>query len=134
MNSNQAHQQEKQTVEMKKTMEGILYEQGANLVFSGHVHAYERSVPAFNGQPEPKRGITYINIGDGGNQEGHSNDWVQPSPAWSAYRDGKSFGHGNLVIENATHARFDWVRDRDAEFVHGDSVTICNSVLMDASC
>lgn len=43
-NSNTAHQGEDESVEMKKAMEELLYEARVDVVFAGHVHAYERFV------------------------------------------------------------------------------------------
>lgn len=41
-NSNEAHQHEGD--EMMQTMEPLLYAANVDIVFAGHVHAYERSV------------------------------------------------------------------------------------------
>ena len=41
------------------------------MVISGHVHAYERSHPIFNGTVRTD-GVTYITIGDAGNHEGNT--------------------------------------------------------------
>lgn len=46
-NSNTAHQREKESVDMKAAMEGLLYQARVDVVFAGHVHAYERFV-SFN--------------------------------------------------------------------------------------
>lgn len=43
-NSNTAHQGEKESVGMKASMEGLLYQARVDVVFAGHVHAYERFV------------------------------------------------------------------------------------------
>lgn len=95
-NSNEAHQGEKESVEMKESMETLLYKARVDLVFAGHVHAYERFVSlkgfikklhwfffiyielicVFIWQSRvyqdkfDKCGPVYINIGDGGNLEG----------------------------------------------------------------
>lgn len=41
-NSNEAHQGEAD--DMMTSMEPLLYAAGADIVFAGHVHAYERTV------------------------------------------------------------------------------------------
>lgn len=43
-NSNYAHQGEHESVDMKKVMEEMLYKARVDVVFTGHVHAYERFV------------------------------------------------------------------------------------------
>lgn len=43
-NSNEAHQGEPESIEMKSSMEELLYNGRVDLVFAGHVHAYERFV------------------------------------------------------------------------------------------
>ncbi|XP_019180960.1 PREDICTED: purple acid phosphatase 15-like [Ipomoea nil] len=53
---------------MKVAMEELLYKAGVDLVFNGHVHAYERSNRVFNYTLDPC-GPVYITIGDGGNRE-----------------------------------------------------------------
>ena len=44
-NSNKAHQHE--VDDMMEAMEGTLYQHGVDVVFAGHVHAYESSYPVF---------------------------------------------------------------------------------------
>ncbi|KAM7253315.1 hypothetical protein ACFE04_025933 [Oxalis oulophora] len=53
---------------MRVAMEELLYQYGVDLVFSGHVHAYERSNRVYNYTLDPC-GPVYITIGDGGNRE-----------------------------------------------------------------
>ena len=66
------------------------------MVFCGHVHAYERSHPVYQGEVTGCA-PTYINIGDGGNREGLAGTYINPQPAWSAFRE-PSFGHGHLEV------------------------------------
>lgn len=53
---------------MRQQMEDILYEYGVDLVFNGHVHAYERMNRVYNYVLNPC-GPVYITVGDGGNIE-----------------------------------------------------------------
>ena len=46
-----------------------------DLIFNGHVHAYERSHPVYKYQPDTC-GPMYVVIGDGGNVEGLNRDYV----------------------------------------------------------
>lgn len=43
-NSNTAHQGERESEGMMAAMETLLYQQNVDILFAGHVHAYERSV------------------------------------------------------------------------------------------
>ncbi|XXG78603.1 hypothetical protein AAC387_Pa08g2511 [Persea americana] len=53
---------------MRLEMELLLYSYGVDLVFNGHVHAYERSNRVFNYTLDPC-GPVHIVVGDGGNRE-----------------------------------------------------------------
>ena len=107
-NSNSHHMNENQTVAMKASMEPLFLKYDVPLVFAGHVHAYERSLPQGADAAARKTGTTYVVIGDGGNHEGHATPFEQPVPSWSAHRDDKSFGHGRLTLHNYTHLHFQW--------------------------
>ena len=69
-----------------------------NIVFSGHVHAYERTYPVYKNRTD-KYAPVYITIGDGGNLEGLDNKYYE-QPKWSAYRNGTQYGHGILSLIN----------------------------------
>ncbi|KAM3683846.1 hypothetical protein ACJW31_12G180000 [Castanea mollissima] len=53
---------------MRVAMEELLYSYGVDIVFNGHVHAYERSNRVYNYTLDPC-GPVYITVGDGGNRE-----------------------------------------------------------------
>ncbi|CAA3030308.1 purple acid phosphatase 15 isoform X2 [Olea europaea var. sylvestris] len=53
---------------MMVAMEDLLYRYGVDIVFNGHVHAYERSNRVYNYALDPC-GPVYITVGDGGNRE-----------------------------------------------------------------
>ncbi|KAK4795096.1 hypothetical protein SAY86_013090 [Trapa natans] len=53
---------------MRVAMEDLLYSYGVDIVFNGHVHAYERSNRVYNYSLDPC-GPLHITIGDGGNRE-----------------------------------------------------------------
>ncbi|XP_042513597.1 purple acid phosphatase 15 [Macadamia integrifolia] len=53
---------------MRVEMEELLYSYGVDIVFNGHVHAYERSNRIYNYTLDPC-GPVYITVGDGGNRE-----------------------------------------------------------------
>ncbi|KAL0311026.1 UNVERIFIED_CONTAM: Purple acid phosphatase 18 [Sesamum angustifolium] len=127
-NSNEAHQGEGD--DMKTTMEPLLYAAGVDIVFAGHVHAYERSSRVYNGKSDPC-GAVHITIGDGGNREGLARKYKEPKPEWSVFREA-SFGHGELKIVNSTHAFWSWHRNDDDEPVRSDQFWITS--LFGSSC
>lgn len=101
-----------------------------DIVFAGHVHAYERSKRVsnvayniVNGECTPVFDLSspvYITIGDGGNLEGLAANFTEPQPQYSAFREA-SFGHAILEIKNTTHAYYHWHRNQDGDAVVGDS-------------
>ncbi|KAH0684947.1 hypothetical protein KY285_021615 [Solanum tuberosum] len=106
-----------------------------DVVFAGHVHAYERSERVSNvayniingkcSSVKDESAPVYITIGDGGNQEGLATEMTQPQPRYSAYREA-SFGHGILDIKNRTHACFGWHRNHDGFAIEADSLWLLN--------
>ncbi|GMH28729.1 hypothetical protein Nepgr_030572 [Nepenthes gracilis] len=105
---------------MKADMEELLFANRVDIVFAGHVHAYERFTRVYDGQAN-NCGPVYINVGDGGNREGLATEYMEPQAAISLFREA-SFGHGELEIFNATHALWTWHRNDDDESVEADSV------------
>lgn len=119
-NSNYAHQGEGDG--MMQAMEPLLYAAGVDIVFAGHVHAYERSKRVNGGKPDPC-GAVHITIGDGGNREGLAHRYKDPPPEWSVFREA-SFGHGELKVVNTSHALWSWHRNDDDEPVRSDQLWI----------
>ncbi|KAI7751662.1 hypothetical protein M8C21_004094, partial [Ambrosia artemisiifolia] len=117
-NSNMAHQGEGES--MRLAMEELLYNSGVDMVFAGHVHAYERFTRVYDNSATPC-GPIHITIGDGGNREGLAMTYKEPSPSISLYREA-SFGHGRLRIVNETHAHWSWHRNDDSASVVADGV------------
>lgn len=118
-NSNQHHHDEMEEVAMKAALETKLHSFNVDIVFAGHVHAYERMHPTYKNQTTPGA-VTYINIGDAGNREGPCPEYFA-QPSWSAYREA-AFGHGRFEIFNSTHAHWTWHRIQDPEPTVGDEV------------
>ncbi|KAL3699279.1 hypothetical protein R1sor_017301 [Riccia sorocarpa] len=132
-NSNTYHYMEGET--MRVIFEPFIVQYKVDIVFAGHVHAYERTYPVSNVKYDivnalctPEKNETapvYVVIGDGGNIEGLAGVYTQPQPAYSAFREA-SFGHGLFEIYNHTHAYFTWHRNQDGEKVAADSAIILN--------
>jgi acid phosphatase type 7 len=79
-----------------------LYDGGADVILSGHEHAYERFAPLNpQGQPDPARGMRLFIVGTGGKNLGSSHS----IRVGSETRQGVSFG----VIQLALHpTSYDW--------------------------
>ncbi|PSR99636.1 Purple acid phosphatase [Actinidia chinensis var. chinensis] len=120
---------------MRVMYEPWFVEYKVDVVFAGHVHAYERSERVSNIAYNIVNGLctpiydpsapVYITIGDGGNQEGLVTEMTQPQPRYSAYREA-SFGHGIFDIMNRTHAYFSWHRNQDGFSVEADNLWLHN--------
>ncbi|XP_057509902.1 bifunctional purple acid phosphatase 26-like [Actinidia eriantha] len=132
-NSNEAHFMEGES--MRSVYESWFVHYKVDVIFAGHVHAYERSYRISNihynvssGDPYPipdKSAPVYITVGDGGNQEGLAGRFRDPQPDYSAFREA-SYGHSTLDIKNRTHAIYHWNRNDDGKQVPTDSFTLHN--------
>ncbi|XP_068658080.1 purple acid phosphatase 23 [Aristolochia californica] len=124
-NSYSSHYQEFEC--MRQQMEELLYHHGVDIVFSGHVHAYERMNRVYNYTLDPC-GPVYITVGDGGNIEqidiDHADD---PGKCPSAADNIPEFGgvcHLNFTSGPA-QGKFCWDRQpewsafRESSFGHG---------------
>eukprot|EP00250_Pteridium_aquilinum_P005407 c15500_g1_i1 orf=469-1836(-) len=132
-NSNEYHYMEGES--MRVMFETWLTNAKVDIVFAGHVHAYERTYRVsniayniVNGKCVPVRNDSapiYVTIGDGGNAEGLAAEFTEPQPAYSAFREA-SFGHAMLDIKNKTHAYYYWHRNDDGKAVIADSYWLQN--------
>ncbi|KAI4344198.1 hypothetical protein L6164_011449 [Bauhinia variegata] len=131
--SNEAHYMEGESI--RAAFESWFLHYKVDLVFAGHVHAYERSYRFSNvnynitsGNRYPvadKSAPVYITVGDGGNQEGLAARFIDPQPEYSAFREA-SYGHSTLEIQNRTHAFYHWNRNDDGKKVPTDSFVLRN--------
>ncbi|XP_072951798.1 purple acid phosphatase 2-like [Typha angustifolia] len=132
-NSNDYHYMEGET--MRVMFEQWFVQYKVDVVYAGHVHAYERShrisniaYNIINRKCTPVRNLSapvYITIGDGGNIEGLANKLTVPQPSYSAFREA-SFGHAIFDIKNRTHAHYIWHRNHDGNAVVADSMWFTN--------
>lgn len=132
-NSNDAHFMEGES--MRSVFERWFVRNKVDVIFAGHVHAYERSyrisnihynVSTGDRYPIPDESApVYITVGDGGNQEGLAGRFRDPQPDYSAFREA-SYGHSTLEIKNRTHALYHWNRNDDGRKVATDSFVLQN--------
>ncbi|CAO2042169.1 unnamed protein product [Urochloa humidicola] len=130
-NTNAAHQGEGEA--MRVAMERLLFDARVDVVFAGHVHAYERFTRVYDNEANPC-GPVYITIGDGGNREGLAFDFEKNHKLapLSVMREA-SFGHGRLRVVNATTAHWAWHRNDDAVSVVRDELWL-ESLAANAAC
>ena len=105
-----AHNDEKQTIDMKDSMEELFLHYKVNIVISGHDHAYMRTFGMYNGL-RVKDGCApvYLIVGEGGNREEHVKSYLNPQKEdWVAIRDRSVYGFGTLEVSNSTAARWTW--------------------------
>lgn len=121
-NSNHAHHGEGET--MRESLEPMLFAANIDAVFAGHVHAYERNTRVYNQTANPF-GPYHITIGDGGNREGLATGWYA-QPNYSMFRQ-SSYGHGELMVYNATHSLWTWHQNPDLEPTIADELWIVKS-------
>lgn len=126
MNSNTAHAIATEGLPMKNAIDDVLYQYKVDVVFSGHVHAYERCCRSYN-YTCVADGPVYITIVDGGNREGLATGWVTPQPAWSIFRQA-SYGHGELTAVNSTHLYWAWHQNPDLAPTIADQTWVVKGV------
>ncbi|GAV70782.1 Metallophos domain-containing protein/Metallophos_C domain-containing protein, partial [Cephalotus follicularis] len=112
---------------MRQEMESLLYQYGVDIVFSGHVHAYERMNKVYNYTLD-LCGPVYLTVGDGGNIEQVDVDFADdPGKCPPAGENIPEFGglcHINFSSGSAK-GKFCWDKQpewsafRESSFGHG---------------
>jgi hypothetical protein len=110
--SNHAHQGEGE--QMRLTIEPVLNQHSVDIVFNGHVHAYERVTEMYNFVPTPGK-TSYFVCGNGGTPEGLAGTWLS-KPDWSLFRVAQ-WGYGLLNVANSTHAHFAMYSDTNGSLL-----------------
>nr|AGL44403.1 calcineurin-like phosphoesterase [Manihot esculenta] len=113
---------------MRVAMEELLYSYGVDIVFNGHVHAYERSNRVYNYTLDPC-GPVYITVGDGGNREKMAIEHVdepgncpEPSTTPDPYMGGfcaLNFTTGPAAGKFCWDQQPDYSAFRESSFGHG---------------
>jgi acid phosphatase type 7 len=94
---------------LSKQAETMFYNAKVDLCITGHVHAYERTLPVYNEQvmttdlaSKTYAAPIYILQGASGNRENNKGEssWPNPEPAWSAGHSSE-VGYGLLTVESA---------------------------------
>eukprot|EP01004_Peranema_trichophorum_P002631 NODE_1675_length_1850_cov_43.215981_g1420_i0.p1 GENE.NODE_1675_length_1850_cov_43.215981_g1420_i0~~NODE_1675_length_1850_cov_43.215981_g1420_i0.p1 ORF type:complete len:585 (-),score=122.44 NODE_1675_length_1850_cov_43.215981_g1420_i0:95-1801(-) len=119
-------------VKLRETFEDLFRKYEVDIVFTGHVHSYERTFPVYNGSytksyVNPGK-TAYVVIGCAGNDEMGSQKITLPKgqpplapiprpiadpPGWSAFRDTEYYGTGLLRVHNNTHLTWQFIHSVD---------------------
>lgn len=100
---------------LRSKLESLFLQYKVDLVYCGHVHAYERMGPIANGVSDPA-GPQYILNGAGGNREGGVDGWQGQPADWSLVRIGDAAGQpglGTLQLINSTTLLWNWFLQTD---------------------
>ena len=93
---------------MRVAYEPILLAYRVNIVFVGHVHAYQRSTMVANNTvvaPETGAGIWHFMAGISGKEL--YTTWLD-QPEWVVTRNATFWGAAYLTVPNGTHAYCEW--------------------------
>jgi hypothetical protein len=84
------------------------------------LHNYERTLPVFNGTStcngsrthgeissdggcyDRPNATVHVVVGNAGDDEGLTDRWVDPLPAWSAHHDGSRLGFARLTFRSSS--------------------------------
>lgn len=132
----------KELEEFMSFYEPLFYQAQVDLMLSGHVHAYERTLPNYNYTVDPC-GTAYIVIGDGGNAEGPESHFVDSAtpPAYCADQSlytqpnyqPTTTGRPTLTYQDSVFCPTSqpaWSAFREPSFGHA-SLTIANGTTAD---
>ncbi len=101
------HPHDLQIFAAKEHLEPLFVQYHVNVVFTGHIHAYQRTANvAMNEITET--GPLHITIGAGGRQCDAPFKSKVPEP-WIVQRDASFYAYGQFEIFNATHAEWRWI-------------------------
>ena len=108
-------------IEFRDAMEELLYRYQVDLAIWGHDHGYERSYPVYQeeiysnmtgteNEPYYQPGATiHTVVGMAGRSL--YNDFDEPQPAWSYYREASSYGYTYFTITNDGLLHYEYLRN-----------------------
>lgn len=101
------HQKDYQILAAKEHLEPLFVKYRVNVVFTGHIHAYQRTTNVAFDEPHPS-GPVHITVGAGGRKCEAPFKSEVPEP-WIRARDATIYGYGMFRIRNSTHAEWHWI-------------------------
>jgi len=106
---------------LRDAFEKYFHDYHVDLYLNGHIHAYERLYPVYDGQVvstnyDQPHATTYITNGAAGNIEGHQQShWKLQN--FTAYYNDMDWGVSLINIYNDTHLEFEFVSSANNEVV-----------------
>lgn len=113
-NTFRIHRHDEQILVARKHLKPLFERYHVNVVFSGHLHAYQRTHALVHGAPNAT-GPMYITVGDGGGRESKLDFWREEPEEWVAVRDSTFYGFGILRILDAKTAQWEWIHTGQEE-------------------
>lgn len=107
-NTFDAHHRDLQVIAAQEHLEPLFVKYTVNMVFTGHIHAYQRTRPVEFGEVV-ETGPVHVTVGSSGRQCCLTPFVSKKPEPWIASRDGTHYGYGRLAIFNQTHAEWQWV-------------------------
>lgn len=101
------HPHDLQIFAAKEHLEPLFVDYNVNVVFSGHIHAYQRTANVVMDKLD-ETGPLHITIGAGGRKCDAPFKSEEPEH-WVVKRDASFYGYGRFQIFNATHAEWKWI-------------------------
>jgi hypothetical protein len=102
------HSHDSQILAAREHLEPLFVKHHVNLVFTGHIHAYQRTGNVAMEELVPSAPI-YVTVGAGGRQCDAPFKADEPEE-WVMTRDASYYGYGRFTIFNQTHAEWRWIR------------------------
>ena len=121
------HRHDLQIFAARLHIEPLLTKHNVNMVFTGHIHAYQRTANVVNGTVDAS-GPVHITVGAGGRQCEAPFYSEEPEP-WVRVRDATIYGYGMFHIFNRTHAQWEWVHTGHADDHDGNQLRHSNKTL-----
>uniref|UniRef100_A0A7R9WVC6 Calcineurin-like phosphoesterase domain-containing protein n=1 Tax=Craspedostauros australis TaxID=1486917 RepID=A0A7R9WVC6_9STRA len=107
-NTYDLHHHDLQIVAAREHIQPLLIEHRANMIFSGHIHAYQRTSNIVEDAVKDPRGPVHITIGAGGRACSAPFVNITAEP-WIEQRDATMYGYGKFHIYNSTDAAWVWI-------------------------
>lgn len=107
-NTYKTHHHDLQMAAAQSNLESLFVKHTVNMVFTGHIHAYQRTLPVAFGKVQ-KTGPVHVTVGSSGRQCCLTPFLSDTPESWLGARDGIHYGYGQFAIYNQTHAEWQWI-------------------------